>query len=237
MRLGSEAAALVIALVGLAGCPTADQPGAEGTTTLPPSDALGCAAPTSCNKGELRGSVRITTAEDMADVAGYTAISGWLEIYQSEAECLEFLSCMEEVGRDVTVYGNGQLRTLHGLDGLRRIGTYDDGNLVVSENDALEDFDGVSSLRAIPESLTITRHDNLTRVTGLQSLEAIGIDITIQQNPALTDLSGLYDLQAVQGRFIVTQNPQLCISEIERVGADLVVGPDGGSTASNKGGC
>jgi hypothetical protein len=235
MRLRCSARVLV-ALVLVTGCPeqAAEE---EGSSTLPDGGALGCAAPSSCDKGELEGSARVTTEEDIAEIAGHTAISGWLEVYQTEAECLEFLACMEDVGRDVTVFGNAQLRTLEGLDGLERIGVHDDGNLIVSENDALEDLDGVANLRAIPGSLSITRHDNLVRVTGLQRVQAIGFDITIQQNPALTSLSGLHDLQAVEGRFIVTQNPELCISEIERVGADLAVGPNGGSTASNKGGC
>jgi hypothetical protein len=209
----------------------------ESGTTLPDSDALGCAAPTSCNKGELFGSSRITTEDDIEAIAGHTSITGWLEVYETGAQCLEFLACMEEVGRDVTVFGNAELESLAGLDEVRRIGTSGDGNLIVSDNDALTDLDGLAGLRAVPGSLTITRHENLQSVSGLQSLELIGFDVTIQQNPVLTELSGLHDLQAVEGRFIVTQNPELCISEIEQVGADLAVGPNGGSTASNKGGC
>jgi hypothetical protein len=142
---------------------------------------------------------------------------------------------MEQVGRDVTVFGNAQLETLEGLDGLARLGTNGDGNLIVSDNDGLIDLDGLGNLRGIPGSLNVTKHQNLRSVSGLQRLMSIGFDITIQQNPVLTDLAGLHDLQAVEGRFIVTQNPELCLTEIERVGADLAVGPNGGSTASNKG--
>lgn len=226
---------LLVCIPLVAGCPGASPGEDEEGTTLPDGDALGCAAPSSCSKGELSGSVRITSPEDMEMIAGHTSITGWLEVYETEAQCVEFLSCMERVGRDVTLFGNAQLETLTGLDGLERIGTAGDGNLIVSTNDALVELDGFAGLGAIPGSLNITKHANLESVSGLKNLGAIGFDITIQQNPALTDLSGLHDLQAVEGRFIVTQNPELCITEIERVGADLAVGPNGGSTASNKG--
>jgi hypothetical protein len=228
---------LVGAALLFGGCTNTSGDDEESGTTLPDSDALGCAAPTSCNKGELSGSARITTEDDMEAIAGHTSITGWLEVFETEAQCLDFLACMEDVGRDVTVFGNPQLESLEGLDDLRRIGTSGDGNLIVSDNDGLTDLDGLAGLRAVPGSLTITRHENLQSVSGLPRLELIGFDVTIQQNPVLTDLSGLHDLQAVEGRFIVTQNPELCISEIEQVGADLAVGPNGGSTASNKGGC
>jgi hypothetical protein len=228
---------LVGAALLFGGCTNTSGDDEESGTTLPDSDALGCAAPTSCNKGELSGSARITTEDDMEAIAGHTSITGWLEVFETEAQCLDFLACMEDVGRDVTVFGNLQLESLEGLDDLRRIGTSGDGNLIVSDNDGLTDLDGLAGLRAVPGSLTITRHENLQSVSGLPRLELIGFDVTIQQNPVLTDLSGLHDLQAVEGRFIVTQNPELCISEIEQVGADLAVGPNGGSTASNKGGC
>jgi hypothetical protein len=220
----------------LAGC-NGSSPGGESEegTTLPDGDALGCAAPSSCSKGELVGSARVTTQQEMEAIAGHTSMTGWLEIYETEAQCVEFLACLEDVGRDITVFGNAELESLSGLDGLRRVGSSGDGNVIVSDNDGLVTLDGLANLRAIPGSLNITKHQNLTSVTGLERLEAIGFDITIQQNPVLTDLSGLHDLQAVEGRFIVTQNPELCISEIELVGADLAVGPNGGSTASNKG--
>jgi hypothetical protein len=221
----------------LAGCGEASSQDEDDSsaTTLPDGGELGCAAPTSCNKGELVGSARITTREEMEAIAGHTSITGWLEVFESDAQCLEFLSCMEEVGRDVTVFGNPQLETLAGLDGLQRVGGNGDGNVIVSTNGGLTDLDGFANLRAIPASLTVSKHDNLGSVSGLGRVEVIGIDLIMQQNLVLTDLSGLHDLQVVEGRFIVTQNPELCISEIELVGADLAVGPDGGSTASNKG--
>jgi hypothetical protein len=170
----------------------------------------------------------------MAGIAGYTAVSGWLEVFETEAQCLDFLACMQEVGHDVTIYGNDNLTSVSGLDALADVGTFDDGSIIVGSNQALEDFDGFNGLETIPGSLSIRMHDALTRVSGLSRLETIGIDITIQQNPVLSDLPGLHDLVRVLGRFIVTQNPALCISEIETVGADLTEGPDGGSTASNK---
>ena len=233
MEIGRQLLPVCFALV--AGCTGASGNGdTDEDTGGPPVDGLGCDAPPSCDRGQLVGSARITTPEQMDDIAGYTSVTGWLEVFETEAQCVDFLACVEEVGHDVTIYGNPNLATLTGLDALESIGTFDDGNIIIGSNHALEDFDGFNGLETIPGSLSIREHDALERVSGLQNLETIGIDITIQQNPVLAELPGLHELLRVLGRFIVTQNPELCISEIETVGADLTEGPNGGSTASNK---
>lgn len=201
------------------------------------SGGNGCSAAPACDRGSFVGSIRVTSAAQIDEIAGYTSMTGWLEVFESDLECLEFLSCMEDVGHDVTVFGNPGLRDIDGLDNLTTIGIVGDGNLVFSENVSLTELDAINGLEVIPGSLVVNHNDSLTGVTGLNGLREVRENFTMQFNPVLSSLSGLHDLDAIDGRLVATQNPSLCVEELARVGADLVRGPDGGSTASNKPGC
>lgn len=197
----------------------------------------GCGAPPSCDRGSFVGSIRITSGAQIDEIAGYTSMTGWLEVFESDLQCVDFLGCMEDVGHDVTLFGNQNLESVEGLDGLVSIGIVADGNLVITENPALPDIDAINGLEVIPGSLAVNHNDSLQSVSGLSALREVRENFTMQFNPVLTSLEGLHELEAIDGRMVATQNESLCVEEIARVGADLVRGPDGGSTAANKPGC
>ncbi|MEM6292785.1 MAG: hypothetical protein AAGA54_16040 [Myxococcota bacterium] len=205
----------------------------------------GCGITPVCDKGVLNGSIRIESEADIAEIAGYTGMVGWLEVLDSDLVCLDFLACLETVGRDVTIFGNDELKDVGGLDSLTALGTattqqgYDDwdGSLVITQNNALEDITGFGSLTAVQQSLNINENDSLMSVSGFNALTLIEHNLVIRENPALEAIDGLDALEIVRDNFVVTGNPNLCVSNINIVGGTLSEPPASGSTAANDNGC
>jgi hypothetical protein len=206
----------------------------------------GCGITPTCDKGEYVGSIRIESSDQIDDIAGYTSITGWLEVNESDLECLDFLYCMETVGRNMSIFGNAQLKDTRGLDNLTALGTsttelgYDqwDGSLVISNNPGLVVINGFNSLVETQESLNINRNDFLERIEGFESFLRVQHNLVVRDNPVLHSIEGLTGLETVGGSFLVTQNPSLCLSEINILGASLLQTPgDGGTTAANNEGC
>ena len=205
----------------------------------------GCGVTPVCDKGVLGGSVRIESAADIADIAGYTGIVGWVEVLESDLVCLDFLACLETAGRDVTIFGNDQLKDVSGLDNLTALGTQTtqqgynnwDGSLVITQNAALEEITGFGSLVSVQQSLNINENQSLVSVTGFNALTVIEHNLVIRENPLLETIAGLDALEIVRDNFVVTGNPSLCVSDINVVGGTLNEPPTSGSTAANDNGC
>ena len=211
----------------------------------PVLDGPGCEPPPACDRGEYVGSIDIRSAGQIDEIAGYTSITGWLSVTDSDLECLSFLACLESAGHDVHVHGNAALRTLDGTDALTEVGvrTEDepgsdrDGSIVISSNAALDDVDGFNGLEELPQSLAIVENEGLTAVSGFGALRQISVDLVVARNPALEDVEGLKDLRRLANECQINNNPNLCISDVFEVCGDLQVGGEHGNTENNKAGC
>lgn len=207
---------------------------------------LGCGITPICDKGELVGSVQVSSSQDIALVEGYTSLTGYLYIEHTDLECLDFLACLGRVGRDLYIHGNEELVDVSGLNALVEVGAatsgkpyYEqEGTLVISDNAGLVTLDGFDALFNVRGSLSISRNDDLQEIRGFTGLIIVQYDLTIRDNPKLGSIEGLFALRAVGGAFAVTHNPRLCLSEVNRVGSGLQQGPYGDvSTAANDPDC
>ena len=212
--------------------------------TGPPLEGPGCGEPPTCDRGELVGSAQIMSAADAEMIAGYTSMTGWLEIYETDLVCLDFLACLETVGHDITIFGNPALQDFRGFNALTATGTFDgtDGFISIAENETLTDINGFAAIDRIKESLSISENPVLESVTGFQNLIVIERDINIQFNPMLNDLSGISGLLALGNECIITNNETLCTSQTATVCGDLEQppaseGPPPGNTANNDDSC
>lgn len=226
---------------------TATEPGtttgseSSSSTTGPPPGGLGCGAPPACDKGEFVGSIRIESADQIEEIAGYTSMTGWLEIFESDLECLDFLACMDTVGHDMTVFGNNFLLDVSGTDAITALGVGTaedppedrDGTLVFSQNNAITDLNGFNSLVQTQESMTVSENEMMTAVSGFSDLIGTQRNFTIRFNPVLEDVEGLKGMLFIGAECQVTNNTSLCVSDIFDVCGDLKQGPFGGSTANN----
>jgi hypothetical protein len=209
--------------------------------TGPPLEGPGCGIQPVCDKGELAGSASIESSADIAMIEGYTSMTGWLEIFNSDLVCLDFLACLESVGHDITIFGNPDLRDFRGFNALTATGTFDgtDGFISIGEHASLTDINGFAGIERIKESLSISENPVLESVSGFENLVVIERDINITFNAALTDLNGLSGLAALGNECVITNNENLCTSEVQTVCGDLQQppaseGPPPGNTANNK---
>lgn len=208
-------------------------------------DGPGCEAPPPCDRGVFEGPLRIESSTQISDIAGYSEILGGLEVIGSDLECLDFLGCLEDVGRDVRIFGNEDLRSTDGLSELRQLGVLtaggagsdDEGTLIISENASLETLGGFTQLKRAPESLVVTNNESLRSITAFASLEVVMTDLVVGFNPELESLLGLHGLLALGEECQITNNGALCVSEAFEVCGDLEQGPDGGNTQNNRDDC
>ena len=75
-----------------------------------------------CTQGEYTGNFKITTQSDVATLAGYTSISGGLEIRCLSCTDLSELSCLTSVGEHLYIWTNPALTNLDGLSGITSVG-------------------------------------------------------------------------------------------------------------------
>lgn len=197
------------------------------------------AAPVDCTgvDGVLMGSVIIDDSKNSDDPSmldGIRRVEGSIQLNRTDLTNLDFMACVEEVGGEVTIFGNEQLTNVDGLWSLRELGT----NFVFSQNDAITDFNGAPNLSKVIGNLIMKENDALESITGFHSLiglDGMGVDpetgntiggnLTIQQNPVLTTMNGLIGLLVVNGTFAVTNNPELCIEASIACVGDAIVQP------------
>jgi len=216
------------------------------STTETPIEGLGCDPPPACDKGVYQGSPTITNIDEANEIAGYTSVTGRLAVANSDFECLTFLSCMESVGHDLTLFGNDSLTDVTGLDNVAAIGAITDGplmpggTLTVSENASLVDFNTLNLIEQTPISLSISENDSLEAITGLKTMVGTQVHFEIRANPVLQNIpsDSLRDMLFIGGNCIVTANTNLCISTIEDMcSIGLKVLPQDGSTTLNDNSC
>ena len=113
---------------------------------------------TSCPEGEYSGDFTIGTQSDVATLAGYTSISGDLEIECLSCTDLSELICLTSVGGNLFLWDNDALTALAGLNALTSVGN----NLTIFDNYALPDCEACDLLDQLTSGPTlIDVHENL----------------------------------------------------------------------------
>lgn len=207
-------------------------------STAGPFFGDGCQPPPDCSQGVYQGSLNVESSADIGLIAGYTGITGSLQVTSEDIYCLEFLSCLETVGNSLYIADNPNLETTAGLNGLEVVGLSDgEGDIVLSRNGGLFEVDGFGNLLQMRGNLRILENAQLISVDGFENLVVINNDLSIQGNPQLVDISGLSDLATIGNNCFITFNENLCLSQTAQVCGDLENGPAGGSTAGNDEAC
>ncbi len=126
-------------------------------------------------------------------------LDGNVIVSQTDWEELETFSCVLEVtgslqiGNLVPGTGNPELRSLRGLERLRRVGE----NFVISNNDALTSLEGLDALEEIGE-LAIVHGKALTSLEGLEALRAVrSLSVSGRRIRSLAGLDSLVSLRAL----------------------------------------
>jgi len=213
---------------------------------LPDPPAVDCSGATMTYEGSVI--LEEGGQDDISLLEGVSTVTGAIRVNRMPFTDLDFMACVTTVGRDVTIFGNEELTNIDGLYNLTSV-----EDIVFSQNNAIEDFNGLPLLEQIDGSVVIRENAALRTITGFHSfvgLNGMGIDpdtmevaggnLTIQENPLLEDMDGFGQIRVVNGRVQVTNNPELCISSVMCVVEGIVqpaVPPDNWSTSGNKGSC
>jgi len=139
--------------------------------------------PVECNLGEYSDYFDIEDQSDVATLAGYTSLSGTLEIECETCTDLSELICLTAVGGDLEFWDSDALTNMDGLSALTSV----DGNLVISGNAALTNLDGLSALTSVDGDLGIGSNEALTSLDGLSVLTSVGGGLGIFSNHVLPD--------------------------------------------------
>ena len=103
------------------------------------------------------------------------------------------------------IYNNDALTNLDGLSNITSVGGY----LRIEGNDVLTNLDGLSNITSVDGRLYIEGNDVLTNLDGLSNITSVGDDFYIKGNDSLDRFCGLYLLlssEGLQGGYFVFSN-------------------------------
>jgi hypothetical protein len=138
-----------------------------------------------------QGSRTVESAEDLAELHGFTRIQGDLLIRETELTDLKPLSELRVVEGSLIIDHNSELESLAGLEELRSVGV----EMAVINNDALRDISALARLEEIGlerrwcgfgDAPTLALfHNDLTSLTGLEGLRTINGPVNLRDNGTL----------------------------------------------------
>ncbi len=182
--------------------------GNEGSGSEGSSSSSG--APSECTE-VVEGDLEITDASDFEWLRTVREVTGQVQIRDlAVAEDLSMLSCLDVVGDGLLVIGTDTVRSLHGLERLRFVGTWPDGLIFVEANAALETLAGLDGLEEIG-TIRVWDNPNLSRleVNAVKRLGNLmlgwvecvppgvgGVAIPRGDNPKLTEIDGFEALES-----------------------------------------
>lgn len=168
-----------------------------------------------CGEEVLDGDHTILNADDIAALAGYTYITGSLNIKDTLLTNLAGLEELRCIGMSLNISGNTLLSDMKGLSGLIRINeanNYSHG-LIVDDNGSLRNLDGLQNLNVLNSKVVITENsalENLQGLNGLTAIKGLGSQgIQIKSNPNLTSLTGLDNLASIDAPLYIYGNNKL----------------------------
>jgi hypothetical protein len=170
--------------------------------------------------GVMRGHYHLTNSIDLANLVGFTEITGDLTITSGPGmENMVGLESLTAIGGTLYIQNNPSLVNLEGLSNLTSVG----GGFYVSSNDEMTSVDGLEGLTSVGARTSFYANPSLTNVDALANLTVVEGNLDLEYNEALTDLDGLSSLVTVGERFLIQNNHVLTqvdgVSVLESVGS------------------
>jgi cysteine-rich repeat protein len=132
---------------------------------------------------------------------------------------IDGLTGLSETQGGIRIVNNGALGNLAGLSRVTWIGASGGGSgesLVIADNGALRDLDGLSALRGLGGGLRLVNNDALDHLDGLSGLTSVGSNsepasesVVIADNGSLRDINGLSGLTSLGGGLRIANNDAL----------------------------
>lgn len=142
-----------------------------------------------------------------ADVDAFTCteVTGTLLISGNDITNLNALSALTAVGK-LRIEGNPSLPNVNGLSNLIHAGDFHESSnplpfVNISNNQALTDLNGLSSLRDVGGPLVIDNNDLLETINGFTSLPLIAHTLQISNNDRLQSINGFSGVTEINSFF------------------------------------
>jgi len=157
-----------------------------------------------CENGVWEGDVYVPYIDDLADLAGYTEVTGNVVITWPTWTDLSVLECLKSVGGHLMVENGDVLTSLDGLEALTSVGL----DLDLLNLKSLTSVGALGSLTTVGDRLKIVDNDALVTLDGLSGVASVG-RLIISDNEVLLDIDGLNGLVSIEETMRVSDNDSL----------------------------
>lgn len=168
----------------------------------------------------MYGNYRINNSVDLANLAGYTEVTGELEIQAGAIPNIDALTSLTTVGGDFFIQENNAITNLDGLENLTSVG----GRFEIKTNASLTDTSGLRNLASIG-SLQISGNAALIEISGFERVSTVEGGFVIIGNRSLTTVGGFESLTEIGGRLYLYDSPEItnidAFSELTTVGDNM----------------
>jgi hypothetical protein len=196
--------------------------------------AFGCGATSVSHRDELdgagggaadqctatrEGDVLVRTEAELEALRHHRLVTGDLVVDCPDCTTLEPLSCLQEVGKMLSVVGCDRIESLAGLSALRRAGLRsDNGGLAIgfhfapwetAGNARLATLDGLGPLESVEGRIDVRGNPVLRDLSGLSGLKQVAGSIYVHDNDALLTLEDLNELVSLRGILEISDNDAL----------------------------
>ncbi|WP_179319156.1 fibronectin type III domain-containing protein [Winogradskyella helgolandensis] len=166
---------------------------------------------------EMDGLAVFTDVTDLSPINSIKIVRGYFHInFMGTLTSLSGLG-IEHVGQNFKISNNDGLNNLDGLDKLEEVF----GTFQIEQNSNLQDISGINNLTTIGTTLAILNNINLITVTGFNNLNSVD-SIWFQANWSLTQINAFSSVTALIGDLNLTSNTALTtlegINNIESIG-------------------
>jgi hypothetical protein len=192
-----------------------------------PLEGPGCGVRPTCDRGTYEGSVVLSDEASMAEIEGYSHVTGFVLARETDFTCLEFLACLE-TARGLAIERNEHLVNLDGLGALQEVLF----SINISRNAALQDISGLTSLTKVSSDgddvqlgmrgVVIFENPALEQISGFDALQELEGDLSITNNASMIEIAGFNALQSVADY----PNPNKGYGQPARVGGSLILSSD-----------
>ena len=179
------------------------------------------------------GDYEITSSADIANLSGYTEVTGNLFIHSSALTSLSGLDNLTTVGNSLCIWENVLLTSLNGFESLTSVGV----DLDIENNSSLTSLSGLDNLTIVGRDLIIYENGALTSLSALDNLTTVERSLVIGGTAILTSLSGLNNITSLGGSLGIEYNSALTslngLNSLTSVGVNLRIGDNGALTSLN----
>ncbi len=166
-----------------------------------------------------KGNYSIHNADDLNKLSGYTTITGYLSIKNTELSNLDGLEALTTIDDGLEIENNHRLSNIDGLKNLKSVEM-----IMLTGNPVLLNLNGFSSLNKV-DDLMISCNSKIENLDSFSGITRVDI-LTVNNNDALINIDGLSNIQSISGDLVIVGNdelPDLNLGKLKSIGSNMYI--------------